>query len=165
MDKSVSPQRVCVVCLKEISDEAKFCPNCGHNYGGPANLEMGKKVGSIIPVVGGLAILVVGLLNLGNGIIGILNTGAVTDFEGDLGGLYVLGGVVMILTGIIAAIAGGLAMQSRNLVFSLAGGFASLTSVGLSAFGIGLNMFYASQLALIGIILIAISHEEFDRRD
>lgn len=165
MDKSAVPQRVCVVCEREMSDEAKFCPNCGHNYSGPANLEMGKKVGSIIPVVGGLSILVVGLLSLGNGIIGILNTGAVADFGGDLGGLYLLGGVVMIVTGIIAAIAGGLAMQRRNLVFSIAGGFAALSSVGLAAFGIGLNLFFASQLALIGIILIAISHEEFDRRD
>ena len=165
MDKSASPQRVCVVCLTGISDEAKFCPNCGHNYSGTANLEMGKKVGSIIPVVGGLAILVVGLLNIGNGIIAIVNTGAVVDFGDNLGGLYVLGSVVLIVIGIISAIAGGLAMQSRNLVFSLAGGFASLTSIGLVAFAIGLDMFYASQLALIGIVLIAISHEEFDRKD
>lgn len=165
MDRSTTFQRICVVCQREISDEAKFCPHCGHNYSGPSNIEMGKKVGSIVPVVGGLSILVAGLINLANGIVTIMNTGLHPSNYSDAVGLLMLGGIVSFAAGIIGSLAGGLAMQRRNLVFSLAGGFVSLSSVGMSALAMSASLFMAPELALIGIVLIALSHEEFDRRD
>jgi predicted nucleic acid-binding Zn ribbon protein len=163
MDKKVAPERICVVCMKDIPTEARFCPNCGHNYTELGDLEMGKKVGTVLPVLGGLLILVVGLVQIANGLVAIANLALyIGPDTSSVLGLSALDGVIILVTGLIAAIGGWSAIARKNLVLSLTGGIISLGVVGL-VYGYGTNAFYATQLALVGIILIAIAHDEFKR--
>lgn len=162
MDDVSRPSRICVVCQRDIPDEAAFCPNCGHNYSGPASLEMGHKVRSALPIVGGLAVLIAGLIHIANGVAWISTSDVYYDEgEADAFNVVFMYAIVSIASGLIA-VAGGLsATKSRNLAFSLAGGFAAFGAVGLVLSGVP-TLFNASSLALAGLIIIAIAHEEFD---
>ncbi len=161
-DATFSP-RICVACQKEIPDESVFCPYCGHDYSPPTVIERGTKASSVLPVIGGLAIFAAGFIGFGNGMLNLLGTETFLDYEmGALLGLQYMHGVILIISGIIGMIAGRMAMQRRNIVFSLAGGFVSLGVAGFSIYIVGSELFYSSEIALVGIILVAIAYEEFD---
>ena len=164
MDADAKSSRICVSCQRDISNDALFCPYCGHSYGDRSRLQTGRSVSSILPIVGGLAILVAGLIDLGNGLLSFANTGPYLDNGvSELLGMIYLYAIVLIFSGVVAVIAGSRAMQRRNLAFSLAGGFVSVGVAGLSLLSYSyLSLFYTSQLGLIGIILIAIARDEFD---
>jgi predicted nucleic acid-binding Zn ribbon protein len=163
MDKKGAPERICVVCMKDIPTEARFCPNCGHNYTESGNLEMGKKVGTVLPVIGGLLILVAGLVQVASGFVAIANLGLYNAPDTPrILGINALDGIVLMVTGLIAAMGGWMAIARKNLVLSLTGGIISVGIVGL-VFGSVSFAFAASQLALVGVILVALAHDEFKR--
>jgi hypothetical protein len=172
MDKGTAPSRICVICQRDIPDEVNFCPHCGHNYSRASGLEMGKQTGTVFPLIGGLLIMVVGLFQVANGLICFLSQGIFVDYgETAMARRDVVYGIVLVLSGLIAGYAGSLAMKRTNLTFSLAGGLIALGAAGfqlsvgstiyLSGYS-SASVLYTSQLALVGIILIALARDEFD---
>ncbi len=163
MDTRTQSDRICVVCMKDMPAEANFCPNCGHSYADIAEVEMGKKVGSILPIIGGLSILVVGLMDIASGLVSIGDYAAYPSYESGIGilRLQALAGVVLIVVGIIALFSGWLAFNRRYLGFSLAGAISALGSIGV-IWGTSNHAFLATSLALVGVIFIALAMDEFE---
>jgi len=162
MEAAGKPSRICVVCQKDLSYDAAFCPNCGHNYGGPTGSETSRKMGSLLPVIGGLAILVAGLMHIANSVVTICTGGTYYDAdETNAYNLVMIHSVVYMIAGLIAVVGGLRATRRKDLAFSLASGFCAFVVIGLAISGIP-SLFYASYLALAGVILVAMAQEEFD---
>ena len=98
-----------------------------------------KKKESGTPVAGGVLVLIGGLLYLGAG--GVAMAGS--SFIGLAGGV-VCGAVVLVL-GIIGILGGIFAIERKNFAIALIGGIFTIPTI----------------LGLIGMILIAVSREEF----
>jgi len=103
-----------------------------------------------MPVIGGILILIAGLIELGYG--GLLVAGgsaadSIPVVGGDVGDILAVCGAIMIILGIIALIGGIFAIQRKNFGLAVLGGVLGL-----------LGWFIP---ALIGLILVAISKDEF----
>jgi len=109
---------------------------------------------SALPVAGGALLLIAGILGLvqwgwviavGSSVIGF-------DPTGILAGAIIICGAIGIIFSLIALLGGVFAIQRKMWGLGIAGGV-----LGLFSFG----FFLGSILALIGLILIAVSHKEF----
>lgn len=106
-----------------------------------------QKKESAMPVIGGILIIIGAIIELAMGA-GLAAGGTV--FLGlSLGtsGIMVVCGAILILVAIIALLGGIFALQRKNFGFAIVGGILSLGG--------------AFILGLIGLILVAISKEEF----
>jgi DNA-directed RNA polymerase subunit RPC12/RpoP len=129
--------RNCVSCGRAFSWDANVCPYCGHDYR-VAMMPPPKKE-SAMPVIGGILIMLPG--------IGYLIGGAVLAAGSSaflFGGGVVCGAVLLVL-GILAILGGIFAIQKKNFALALIGGIFVVPSI----------------LGLIGLILIAVSKDEF----
>lgn len=127
-------------CGRAFSWDANVCPYCGHDYRvammGP---QQQQKKESAMPVVGGVLILIVGIGYLALGGVAI----AGSSFFAFAGG--VLCGAVVLVLGIIAILGGIFAIQRKNFAIALIGGIFTVPSI----------------LGLVGLILLAVSKDEF----
>ena len=163
MEGSVSgTQRTCVSCGRAISFDANVCPYCGHDYRvaayGPA--PPAKK--SALPVAGGVLILIAGLLALVMG--GLYLALDINDLEDagvtlppemtleDLQDIITMCGALCLIFGIIALLGGIFGIQRKHFGLAIVGGIFGL---------LGIGFFIGSLLALIGLILVAMSRHEF----
>ena len=132
--------RNCVSCGRAFSWDANVCPYCGHDYRvammGP---QQQQKKESAMPLIGGILIMLPGIGYLIGG--GVLAVGSSAFLFG--GG--VLCGAVLLVLGIIAILGGIFAIQRKNFALALIGGIFVVPSI----------------LGLIGLILIAVSKDEF----
>lgn len=120
--------------------DANVCPFCGHDYRAQAMAPAKKE--SAMPLIGGILLILASLGYLGGG--GILTAGSA--FLVDVGGgIGVACGVILIILGLIALLGGIFAIQRRNFAIALLGGIFVVPSI----------------LGLIGLILIAVSRDEF----
>jgi hypothetical protein len=161
MGESRDADRICVSCKSEIPFDAAFCPDCGHDYRSPTNIQGSNKVEGVLPIVGGLAVLVAGLMEVVGGV-AAMSTWS-TYFDGGQSEAYWLQfvySITFIVAGLVAIVGGWRATKSRDLAFSLASGLASFAFVGLTLGGVNL-LFGASELSLAGVILIAMARGEF----
>lgn len=140
-----SGSRSCVSCGRPISFDANVCPYCGHDYrivmAGP---QMQKRQ-SAMPVVGGVLIL---LGSLGYFFIGgVIAAGSTLAFEISLGtsGWGIVCGAILVVLGVIAFMGGLYAIGRKNFNFAVVGGVLVIPSI----------------LGLIGLILVAVSKDEF----
>ena len=146
--------RRCVSCGREIAMDANVCQYCGHDYRMQA-APAGPKEKSLLPVVGGILILIGGLLEIlmGVGLVfssGVLDSIMLVDFEGvdfveDLldicGAIFIILGIIGVLGGIFGVLRKSYGLAVLGGVFALPGWFVP---------------------ALIGLILVAISKKDFD---
>ncbi len=153
--------RKCVSCGREIPMDANVCQYCGHDYrvqaGPPAPKEKG-----MLSIVGGILILVAGLMGLAMG--GILIAIDVDDL--DQWGVDVAGvgdmindimdvcGVIFIVLGLIAVLGGLFGVMRKHWGIAILGGVLGLFVIGPWMIG--------SLLALVGLILVAVSKKDFD---
>jgi hypothetical protein len=161
--------RKCVACGRDIQWDANVCPYCGHDYrqtmaGTPmAPMPMmpmmaPPKPKTVIPLVAGIMLIVVGIIWMIEALMLLVATNAVFDFIPFVGGLF--GGflTVLILIGMILAVIvllGGVSALMRKHA-----GLAFIGAIfGLFAF---LPLFIPSVLSLVALILLAVSHHEFD---
>ena len=155
-----SDTRLCVSCGRPISWEANVCPYCGHDYrlamAPPVKLTTSK------PIIAGVLIIIAGLAALGMGLfymvldVGTIENSGVTlppDVSSeDLQSVLSVCGAVLIIFAIIAIVGGFFAIQRKHFFLAVAG----------AVFGLlGIGFFLGSLLALIGLILVAISRQEF----
>jgi len=130
--------RNCVSCGRAFSWDANVCPYCGHDYRVGMMAPQQKKE-SGMPVAGGVLVLIGGILYLGGG--GIAMAGS--SFIGLAGG--VLCGAVVLVLGILGILGGVFAMQRKSFAIALIAGIFTVPTI----------------LGLIGLILIAVSKDEF----
>jgi hypothetical protein len=137
--------RNCVSCGRSISWDANVCPYCGHDYrmamAGPA----AQKKESVMPVIGGILVLIVGLIYLGGGGVIAAAGGSVWWIDVGASGVAIACGVIVLLIGIMVLLGGIFAIQRKHF------GLALVASI----------LAFPSILGIIGFILILVSRDEF----
>jgi len=118
---------------------------------------------SLMPVAGGVLILVAGILAIAMGVLyftldvnDIENSGATIPpeiSEEDLQSVMYLCGTLSLIFGVIAAIGGYFGMTRKHFSLGIVGGIFGLLGIG---FVIG------ALLALIGLVLLAMGRKEFN---
>lgn len=152
--------RQCVSCGRALDFSANVCPYCGRDYRTPVYVPSKPKslkpvVGGILIVIAGLAALIMGLLVLTINQADMQASGTLPeditweDIEAILGAC----GIIVIIFGAIAMIGGLFGIIRKHFGLAIIGGIFALLGIG---FVIG------SVMALIGLILVAISRDEFD---
>ncbi|MEM0344064.1 MAG: hypothetical protein QXU73_07470 [Thermoplasmata archaeon] len=143
-----SNTRNCVSCGRTISWDANVCPYCGHDYRTQAVAPAKKE--SVMPLIGGILILIAGLIEIGYGAMLVVGGSAASSIPlvgGELGGIFAICGAILVVLGIFALLGGVFAIQRKNFGLAVLGGVLGL-----------LGWFIP---ALIGLILIAVSKDEF----
>lgn len=156
--------RQCVSCGRTINWNSNVCPYCGHDYRmaqlGPA---VPQKERSMLPVIGGVLILIAGLAALGMGV--AFMAFDAQDIENwvdpaeldmslsDLDDMLFTCGAIVIVFGVIAVLGGVLAIVRKRFVLAVVGGIFSILGVG---FVVG------AVLGLIGLILVAVGRRSFN---
>ncbi len=140
--------RTCVQCGRQIPWDANVCQYCGHDYRAEAQAAPKKK--GILPVVGGVFVLIAGLAELASGGLLISSGEFVGGFDLGTGvhNILTVCGAVWIVLGIIAILGGIFAIQRKHFGLAILGAILGLG--GYFIFG------------LIGIILIAVGRNDFD---
>jgi hypothetical protein len=116
------------------------CPYCGHDY--RVAMMPPQKKESAMPLIGGILVLLVGIGYLISG--GVIAAGS-SLFLDIGGGFGVLCGAIILVLGILAIFGGIFAIQRKNFAIALIGAIFTVPSI----------------LGLIGLILIAVSKDEF----
>ena len=160
------PTRQCVTCGRSIDWHSNVCSYCGHDYrmaqSGPAPPQ---RESSILPVIGGVLILIAGLAALGMGVMFMaLDAHDVQEMMVDLGEydisfseleeiLSVCGAMVAIF-GVIAVIGGAFAIIRKHFGLAVVGGIFAILGMG---FGVG------AVVGLVGLILVAVGRSSFNK--
>lgn len=155
--------RKCVSCGREIPMDANVCQYCGHDYRVQAGPAVPKEK-SALSLIGGILILIAGLMGLVMGGILLMAAGEVDtlgDWGVDVAGvgdmledILTVCGIIFIVLGLIAVLGGFFGIQRKHWGIVILGGV-----LGLFVFG---PYMLGSLLALIGLILVAISKKDFD---
>ena len=153
--------------------EANVCPYCGKDYRQPAPGMMpmaAPKQKSVLPVVGGVLLIL-------SAVIGILMAVGLMVISMNVGGVFSL--LPVDLEGLLGTAVGGI-VQTVLLILAVAGLIISILvllggyfAVGRRHFGMAMvgaifglfvlsPYFIASIMSFVGLILIAVSHHEFD---
>ncbi len=104
-----------------------------------------QKKETAMPLIGGILILIGGIIELLLGAGMVVGGSALFGLTlGGSGGLVVCG-VIVVIVGIVAVLGGIFAIQRRNFTLAIIGGILSMIGV----------------LGLIGLILVAVSKDEF----
>jgi hypothetical protein len=154
--------RNCIACGRSIDFSANVCAYCGHDYRGQAQAFVPIKQKSSKPVIGGVLILVAGILAVAwgamylaldiNGLMDPADLPEGVTWE-DMQGIMDVCGIVFAVAGLVAVLGGMFGLMRKHFALAIIGGICGL---------IGLGFFVGSLLALIGLILVAISRSEFD---
>lgn len=133
-------------CGRPISFDANVCMYCGHDYrivmAGP---QYQQRKESATPVAGGVLILIasLGYLVWGGLVAAGSTVGLVPSFGATAWGIVC--GLIMIVLGVISFLGGVYAIGRKNFNFALIGGIFVIPSI----------------IGLIGLILVAVSKDEF----
>ncbi len=139
MNSSTQP-RNCVACGRSISWDANVCPYCGHDYrGAMAGPMQAQKKESGMPTAAGILIILGALIALGIGVLVAVGSTVVLSGEG-----FVCG-AIGIAIGVIGILGGIFALQRKMFALALIAGILTIWTI----------------LGLIGLILVAVSREEF----
>lgn len=128
---------VCLACRTTVEDKI-YCPVCTAKAYEKA---AGKRTGK--PVAGGILGLIAGVANFAAGIILIVDGATVESVDWSEMGL----GQALVILGILAIVGSCVAIARRNFILAIVGGVCALPSL---------------LLGVPALILIALSHEEFD---
>jgi len=163
----------CPSCRHAVRLDANVCPNCGYRLR-PEQMKAAAQARpipqSVAPVsrgtskslIGGVLLVVSGLIGIITGLIFAALSSTVIDMLGETygedvlrmaEGVLVACGVIWFIIGLIALIGGVFAIRRKKWGIAVVGGV-----FGLLTFG---PWFIGSILGLIGLILVAISKDEF----
>lgn len=147
--------RMCVSCGRSIEMDANVCQHCGHDFRAPAEGPAAPKKKTALPVIGGVLVMVGGLVTLvaGLALIGTmdsLDAMVPMDVEGmDMfEDLVNTCGAILVIFGLIGVLGGVMGILRKSFGLAIVGGIFALPGWFIPA--------------LIGLILIAISKEEFE---
>ncbi len=134
--------------------DANVCQHCGHDFRAPAEGPAPPKKKTVMPVIGGVLIMVGGLIALmwGLALIGTMDTldsMVPVDVEGMdmLEDLVNTCGAILVICGLIGVLGGIMGILRKSFGLAIVGGIFALPGFFI--------------LGLIGLILVAISKEEF----
>jgi predicted nucleic acid-binding Zn ribbon protein len=137
--------RNCVSCGRAIAWDANVCQHCGHDFrqGAPGTV---KKEKGMMPIAGGILIILPAMVYLWMG--AVLATGgeALVDVTFGASNILTICGAVLIILGIIAILGGIFAIMRKYWGLALLGGIFVIPTI----------------LGLVGMILVAVSHKDFD---
>ncbi len=128
---------VCLKCRTTVEDRI-YCPVCTAKAYEKA---AGKRTGK--PVAGGILGIIAGALNFFVGTILIVDGATVESVDWSVMGL----GQALVILGILAIVGSSVAIARRNFILAIIGGVCALPPL---------------LLGIPALILIALSHEEFD---
>jgi hypothetical protein len=160
--QSAPSQRKCVTCGRDMPMDANVCPTCGHDYRQPAMMAPVKHEKGIVSVVGGILILIAGIMGLAmGGIFLVIDVDDLDQLGVDVTGmldfiedLLTVCGAVFIILGLIAVLGGIFGVMRKHWGLAILGGVLGLFVIG--------PLFLGSILALIGLILVAVSRKDFE---
>ncbi len=128
----------------------------------PAPMAPPPKPRSVIPILGGIFLLLAGIDGMATWAFVAFVGAAISGFGASfLGGIIMACGAIEIIFSIICLLGGIMAIMRRMWALALIGGILGLLTGGSVALLMGVLFPEASVLALIGLILVAISHKEF----
>jgi len=136
--------RNCVSCGRAISWDANVCPYCGHDFRMAAG-EAAAKKHTVMPVLGGVFILIPAIGWIIGGAWMAVAGNALFGISLGASSVLTVCGAIMLLLGIIALLGGIFAIQRKHFGLAVLAGVFVLPSI----------------LGLVGLILVAVSHEEF----
>jgi len=153
--------RQCVSCGRNIAWDANVCQFCGHDYRAQATAKPPHEK-SALSMVGGIMILVAGVIGLAiGGLLIAIDVDQLADYGLDVAGvgdlledIMTVCGIILIVLGLVAAVGGFFGIQRKHFGIVILGGVLGLFIVS--------PYMLASILALIGLILVAISKKDFD---
>ncbi len=137
--------RNCVSCGRSISWDANVCPYCGHDFRVVMAPPQTQTKDSAMPLAAGILIILGSLIYL---VVGIAMTtgGAIWSVVDDGDGGFVMAmGLIVLVLGIVSVLGGIFSIQKKNFVWALLAGILTIPSI----------------LGLIGLILVAVSKDEF----
>ena len=140
--------RNCVQCGRSIGLDANVCPYCGHDYRALAMAPPKKQ--SVMPLIGGVMIIIAGLIEIGYGGLLAVSSSASSSIPlvgGDVSSILAVCGAILIILGLVALLGGIFALMRKHFGLAVLGGI----------FGL-LGWFIPG---LIGLILVAVSKDEF----
>jgi len=159
-------ERKCVKCGRMIMWDANVCPYCGHDYRQPAQPMMPMmappKPKTVIPLIAGGLLIVTAVIWLVEAAMILTAAGGVVswipiDFMGMISfisGIIILFALIGIILAVIALAGGAFAMMRKHAGLAIIGAIFGLFAIG--PWGI------ASILSLVALILLAVSHSEFE---
>jgi hypothetical protein len=143
--------------------DANVCQYCGHDYRAAA-APAGPKEKSVLSLIGGILILIAGIMGLALGGLFLVAAGDVdvlSDYGIDVAGvgdlledILTVCGIIFIVLGLIAVLGGFFGVQRKHWGLAILGGVMGLFVLGPYLIG--------SLLALVGLILVAVSKKDFD---
>lgn len=144
-----SQDRRCVACGRAIDWAACYCPYCGHDFRCPLGPGRKKEASSTLKIGGYLTML--------SGLLAFVEIGVLAfwiDFY-DLIHYSSIGICLLVVVplGALAFIGGWCAVNRKHPALAIAGSVCGIFAVGLG---------FTSVLALVGLILIIISRDEFE---
>jgi len=153
--------RNCVSCGRAIAWDANVCQYCGHDFRAPAAAPPHEK--TMLSIVGGILILVVGIMGLAIG--GVFfaidisdldayDFGSITGFEDTLQNILYVCGAIFVILGLIAAVGGFFGVRRKHWGLAILGGVLGLFII--------TPYFIGSLLSLVGLVLLAVSKKDFD---
>lgn len=164
----------CPSCRHAVPMDANVCPYCGYvikpevakaaapQKAPPQAAPAGAKLLTSKPVVGGVLVIVSGLIGIVTGLLFAALSGETEDLLQEtygpdivsaVEGVLVACGVIWFIIGLIALIGGVFAIKRKKWGFAIVGAVLALLTVW--------PYFIGSILGLVGLILIAISKNEF----
>ncbi|MDH7508198.1 MAG: zinc ribbon domain-containing protein [Methanomassiliicoccales archaeon] len=164
----------CPSCRHAVPMDANVCPYCGYvikpevakaaapQKAPPQAAPVGARQMTSKPVVGGALIIISGLIGIVMGLILAALSGEIEEMLQDMYGPDVISavegalvacGVIWFIIGLIALVGGVFAIRRKKWGFAIVGGVLALLTVG--------PWFIGSILGLVGLILIAMSRNEF----
>ena len=129
--------------------DANVCPYCGHDYRVAAAPPAKKH--TVMPLIGGIMIIIGALIELAAGAWMVIGGASVSfvPLVGDMAsGILVACGAIMAIVGLVALLGGIFAIQRKHFGIAVVGGIFALPGWFIPA--------------LIGLILVAVSKDEFD---
>jgi hypothetical protein len=139
--------------------DANVCQHCGHDFRAPVPVEKKK---TVLPVIGGAMLIVAGIMGLfAGGVLLAIDLDDLDQYGVDVAGvgdvlediLTVCGAIIIILS-LIVVLGGFFGVTRKHWGIAVVGGVLGLFIIG--------PMLLGSLLALIGLILIAVSRKEFE---
>lgn len=132
---------VCLACRTTV-EEKVYCPACTAKV---FETVVVRRTGK--PVVGGILGIIAGVINFSAGIVLIVDGAAVSNYRELVDWPEVGLGQALIILGILAITGSSVAIVRRNFILSIIGGVCALPPL---------------LLGIPALILIVLSHEEFD---
>lgn len=154
--------RSCVSCGRAIAWDANVCQYCGHDYRAQATAPVPHEK-SALSIIGGILILITGIAGLGMGGLFLsikvsdldrYGFGSITGFESTLQNILYVCGAIFIILGVIALIGGYFGVRRKHWGLAVLGGVLGLLII--------TPYFFGSLLALVGLVLVAVSKKDFD---